>query len=376
MKWAPPELHFTLYGATSNIAERPIGHEITLSIGNQTGKFIPIVGADPSSVRQRLPLTVRYLLALQRYISSGRLRHLDVLDFHRIDPLVLFRNDPRPKNVMIHMDMIVIRQEGCDIGWRHAPWLYEALERRLFPRMDRVYCVRQTAIERYKRTYPNIADRFAFMPTWVDTMVFRPWSTDERQRLKERVARRLGIGAAQQILVTVGRLDRQKDPMLLLDTFESALNIRSDLHLVIIGDGILRPQVEERCLSTSLAKKVTLLGAQPPAEIADILRASDTFVLCSAYEGMPIVLLEALATGLPVVTTDVGEVRLVVQTGVNGAVVSERTASRLATAIVDTLASAASLRGAPCERAVEPYAPERVLSRIYDNHRRQGGTRK
>jgi glycosyltransferase involved in cell wall biosynthesis len=365
-------LDYTLFGATSDLVRRPAGRETDIYLGDRRVHFLPIVSADPSSTRATMPLTARFLYALQRYRRTGQLRQLDALDFHRIEPLALFRNDPRPKNVMIHQDMsAVLRDKNCDIGWRHAPRLYERMERWLLPLADRVFCVRQSAIERYRTTYAAFADHFEFIPTWVDSKVFYPLNRAEREELKARTSNRLGIATSAQILISVGRLDQQKDPLLLLEALKVAIVAQPNIHLVMVGDGILRPQVEAACRSKELTGRVSLLGARPPEEIADLLRAADLFVLSSAYEGMPIVVLEALATGLPVVTTDVGEVRLTVRNNVNGAVVTERAPRDLADAISDTLDRVDSLRGAACIQAVGPYMPERVLSRIYDNHRRQ-----
>jgi len=96
-------------------------------------------------------------------------------------------------------------------------------------------------------------------------------------------------------------------------------------------------------------------------------------VLSSAYEGMPIAVLEALASGVPVVTTKVGEVERVVRHMINGIVVREATPQSLGEGLCAALHRLKTLRGAPCERAVLPYRPERVLSRYYENHRRLAG---
>jgi glycosyltransferase involved in cell wall biosynthesis len=372
LKFAPADLKYTLFGATSDLTARPLGRSVPMPFAGENVGFVPIVSADASAVRGKMPLTLRYLFSLRRLFGTEQIQQLSALDFHRVEPLALFTKDRRPKNVMIHQDMSVIRDKDCDIGWRHAPWLYEWTESALLPRADRVYCVRQSAVDRYRKLYPAIADSFTFLPTWVDTDVFRPaLSTVERQELRDRFAATTGISPSARLLVSVGRLDRQKDPLLLLDAFERALARRPDCHLVLIGDGNLRREVEARCQSSVLVGKVSLLGARRQTEIADWLRLSDLFVLSSAYEGMPIVVLEALACGLPVVTTNVGEVQLTVRTGINGMVVNERSPAALAEAILATLADLQSLRGAPCVQAVTEYVPERVLSRVYDNHRRQ-----
>jgi len=117
---------------------------------------------------------------------------------------------------------------------------------------------------------------------------------------------------------------------------------------------------------------VHFLGVRPPPEIAEILRAADLYVLCSAYEGMPIAMLEALATGLPVVSTEVGEVRLVIQEGSNGRISEAREPKAFAGAILRGLSDADAFRGAACEQAVSRYHPEPVLENIFANHRLQG----
>jgi len=314
------------------------------------------------------------MLAVRRLARSGALDNFRVLDFHRIEPLVLFKNDRRPKNVTLHQDMSVLRDPQADILWRHAPWAYEWLEKRLLGRVDRIYCVRQSAVERYRRLYPLLAQRFVFTPTWADTSVFSP-AASESERLQTRVSvrRELAVPSDAEVLIFVGRLDRQKDPLLLLEAVSDTLARRPKVHLLIVGDGVMRPAVEAAAQRQPLAGRVSLLGARAPSAIARLLRACDLFVLSSAYEGMPIAVLEALATGVPVVSTDVGEVRLVVRDRVSGIVCHDRSAAAFAAAVCEALEAVESMRGRPCEAAVERYHPEQVLQQIYDNHRQQVG---
>jgi glycosyltransferase involved in cell wall biosynthesis len=85
---------------------------------------------------------------------------------------------------------------------------------------------------------------------------------------------------------------------------------------------------------------------------------------------MSISVLEALGSGTPVVSTDVGEVRRVVQPGVSGRVVAERSATALAEGMNATLAETPRLAGRTCVEAVAPYTAPRVLEPIYENYRR------
>ena len=83
--------------------------------------------------------------------------------------------------------------------------------------------------------------------------------------------------------------------------------------------------------------------------------------------------LEALGTGLPVVTTDVGEVGRAVKSGINGSVVTERTGSGMADGIAACLTRLASLSGKPCSDSVAEYVPERVLAPVFQSYRALAG---
>ena len=142
--------------------------------------------------------------------------------------------------------------------------------------------------------------------------------TQERLALRQRC----GLDSKARIIVTVGRIDTQKNPHLLLDAFTLLTKTRNDVALGFIGDGVMRQTLEARVDELGLGGKVYFFGLRPPSEIAGILRAADIFALSSSYEGMPMALLEGLGSGLPVVTTDVGEVRKVVSDK-SGAIVRE-----------------------------------------------------
>jgi glycosyltransferase involved in cell wall biosynthesis len=373
LQWAPEDLDYTLIGASSDLTARPVGRELTAHASGRAFRVLPIVAVDAAARRQKVPLIVRYCWALRKLIARGGLAQFDIVDFHRIEPIALLQGDRRPKNATIHQDMTVIRDANSDILWKHWPWLYETLEHRLFRHLNRVFTVRQTAVERYRAIYSDLADRFQFIPTWFDPEVFYPLPRDTRREdLRRQLLASLDGHAECKILISVGRLDRQKDPELLLHAFAHIVQRQPGARLLLVGDGILRPQLESMCQAEPLRGKVRLLGALPPREIARLLQASDLFVMSSAYEGMPFVVLEALATGLPVATTDVGELRLVVTHGVNGAICTDRSPQSFADTVSYCLSRLDSLWGEPCVKAVASFHPKIVLQRVYENHRQQG----
>jgi glycosyltransferase involved in cell wall biosynthesis len=109
---------------------------------------------------------------------------------------------------------------------------------------------------------------------------------------------------------TVGRADRIKNHVWLLDIFQLLLQRfpapQFDLRLAIVGDGPLLGTLRELVTSRGLADKVWLPGTR--GDVADILRGFSIFVLPSLSEATPVVILEAMASGLPVVATRVGGV--------------------------------------------------------------------
>jgi glycosyltransferase involved in cell wall biosynthesis len=157
---------------------------------------------------------------------------------------------------------------------------------------------------------------------------------------REVARRRLGLDACAAVVGYLGRLSRQKNPRLLLEAF-ARLGGRPQLRLAIAGDGELEGAMRSAARDLAIAERVHWLGHRPAAEV---LPAFDVFALPSNYEGMPYVLLEALAAGLPIVATDVGGVRLAVREGENGHVVSRPCPDEFAAAVE-------KLIGSPDQRA-------------------------
>jgi len=111
-------------------------------------------------------------------------------------------------------------------------------------------------------------------------------------------------------IVFVGRLSKQKDPLLLLRAFsELPPELKNKAKIVIIGDGPKREKLENFIKQSKLEEKIKLRGALPREKVFEMLRESDIFVLTSNWEGFPRTILEAMSFGLAIVASDVGGVR-------------------------------------------------------------------
>ena len=139
------------------------------------------------------------------------------------------------------------------------------------------------------------------LPNGIDLQAFTP-SSEARVRL------RLEWGLAENtfLWIAVGRIERPKNYSNLLHAFSNVLKVSSSTRLFIVGDGPLRRSCEDLSRDLKLEKNVQFLGIR--RDIPDLLNAADAYVMSSSWEGMPLVIMEAAATTLPVVSTDVGGV--------------------------------------------------------------------
>jgi glycosyltransferase involved in cell wall biosynthesis len=156
---------------------------------------------------------------------------------------------------------------------------------------------------------------------------------------------RESLGLNALTLLSVGRLVPGKGHALVV----RALQQIPDAELVVVGDGPERSAIEEAVKAGGLSGRVRFTGALPHAKLVEYYRAADVMVLASASEGMPNVVLEALACGMPVVATAVGGIPEILDRGV-GRVVAGREPPQIAAAINELCASM------PERAAVRGYA--------------------
>ncbi len=120
------------------------------------------------------------------------------------------------------------------------------------------------------------------------------------------------------MLMFVGRVVEQKGIGVLFDALDLLQDQAPDLELTVIGDGPDRAALERRAADRGLGDRVHFLGSKAPADVASLLTTADIFVLPSYAEGVPVVLMEALGTGLPAVASYVGGIPELVEDDVTG----------------------------------------------------------
>jgi len=136
----------------------------------------------------------------------------------------------------------------------------------------------------------------------------------------------------ETVIVHVGRFEPPKNHRLLLEAFSVASSKCSKLKLWLVGDGKLRSSVKEMVQNLGLRDRVLFLGTR--SDIPKLMACSDIFVLSSKWEGLPLVVIEAMAAGKPVVATAVGGVPELVENGLTGLLVPSDNANALAEALL------------------------------------------
>lgn len=152
----------------------------------------------------------------------------------------------------------------------------------------------------------------------------------------DRYAVRAHAGIGRRLLF-VGRLARVKGWGVLIESIALIRDSVADVHLTIVGDGPDRAVIEAEIHRRGLDQHITLVGYQTESEVAHHLSETDVFVLPSFAEGVPVVLMEAMASGVPAVTTRIAGIPELIADGSEGTLVAPGDVRAFAAAVNELL---------------------------------------
>lgn len=231
--------------------------------------------------------------------------------------------------------------------------IFMALERLLVRVTDVVVAISPAIRQQLLETYRiGRAAQYRVIPLGFDLQAFA--AIDAAARDAARAA--LAIPDAVPVIATVGRLTAIKQHDVFLDTVARLADRHPDLVALVAGDGELRDHLQARAARQGLASHVRWLGWR--RDLVTIYAATDVFLLTSRNEGTPVAIIEAMASGVPAVSTDVGGVRDVIDSGAVGLLAPPADATALAAAIERLLTDSAA------RRAMGDRARARVLDRF------------
>jgi glycosyltransferase involved in cell wall biosynthesis len=232
--------------------------------------------------------------------------------------------------------------------------------------VDHMTIISQAAADRFIRDRIVPRALLEVVPNGVDTERYRSVPAGTRERLRQS----LGLGR-EFAWLAVGRFEAAKDHPNMLRAFGRLTAEAGDAVLLLVGRGSLQAEIEALAGKLGLHGRVRFVGTRE--DVPELMSAADGYVMSSAWEGMPMVLLEAAAAGLPIVATRVGGNQEVVQEGVTGFLVPPGDDQALAAAMLGLMALPEAERRAMGARGQDHvrqhYGLGRVVGRYEDIYR-------
>lgn len=184
---------------------------------------------------------------------------------------------------------------------------------------------------------------------------------------RQSARRRVGLQPDRIYVTNVARFHPVKDQATLLSAFRTVATARPDVDLLLAGDGPMRGDLQRQTAQLQLTERVHFLGVR--RDVPAILDASDVFCLSSLSEGASLTLLEAMASALPVVVSNVGGNPEIVRHEQEGLLVERQAPAECALAILRILedrALADRFGQAGAERVSQRYRLDQTIARYYD----------
>jgi N-acetyl-alpha-D-glucosaminyl L-malate synthase BshA len=303
-----------------------------------------------------------------RLAREVRARGIEILHAHQYTPFfyaalarLLCRKAPR----------LIFTEHGRHFPDRVSP-LRRAANRLVFDHLaDAVNAVCAFSARAVARMDGFSGERIEVIENGIEVDRYGP-ATD-----RNALRRQLGLDPARRYVANIARFHPVKDQAMLLRAFAAVAAARPDADLLLVGDGPLRPELEKQVRELGIEGRVRFLGIR--SDVPDILRAIDVFALTSVSEAASLTLLEAMASAVPVVVTDVGGNPEMVRHGIEGLLVPRGDADAAAAAllrILDDSARAAEMGAAGRARVLERYQLEQTIHSYFRLYQRLASPRR
>lgn len=325
-----------------------------------------------------LPARRHSALALPLFLLEMARRRRDLLDLvkkHRIDVLqtqglgtldFLVMTLRRRRKIQVWWTIqnasFMVREEDLQsyrwlLGTKR--WAHRLLYRLGARIVDGVVAVSDETLRSFQDVAGDAGGKLTVVCNAVDVELY-PARVD-----RERLRAQLGFTPDDHLMTMVGTFKRQKGHRYLVDAAVSVAPIFSNLHILLVGDGELAVDIDAQVEAAGLRDRIHFLGTR--RDVAELLAASDSFVLPSLWEGLPVALLEAMASALPVIATSVSGTSQVMVPGMTGWLVPPAEPGALADAMRELLSDrdrAAAMAAAARERVASRFSARAQAERL------------
>jgi glycosyltransferase involved in cell wall biosynthesis len=325
-----------------------ISTDITASeLGNYKINHIPI--------KVRRQTSIAFLARLLVKAPFLGLSKNSIIHTHRPDfmfPFVLFNRRNKKVCTLHGPPEIGIKTRKHGLVWR----LYSVLEKLSLNHIDRYIAVNREAMDYYTEKEPRLTGKISVIPVGIDCNKFKPL---DREVMREKY----GFNQKDTVILFIGRFSVEKGLDLLLKAFSEVRAAVPTAKLVLLGSGPDKENLE-KIITDKKIEGVTFMKPVLHNQIPDIMNCANVFALCSLYEGMPTVVLEALACGVPVVATDVGDVSCVVKDGETGILVKERNSNQIGDGLLRVIKMGRESYSQKCIEAAGAYSWDNVTEKV------------
>jgi CDP-glycerol glycerophosphotransferase len=280
--------------------------------------------AGPLERKKEVPWSA-YRRELRRLLGDAKIDcYVDFSGYSKFWAMLFASAEAGRKSIYQHNDMLAEYQKK-----KHQNSFNVIFH--IYDRFDRVICVgkhtRDINVANMRPFLQDAARRIVVVHNCIDSEAVNApdlsevrigdtkyWIVEQKRgsgSLDVKLARRPKKG--EKIFVTLGRLWPEKDHKKLIEAFAQVYARHPEVRLYILGEGVLRQELQEQVAHLGLEDAVFLAGHIPSP--FPLLRESDCFVLSSNYEGQPMVLLEAMTLGMPILCTDIPGTRSAVECG-------------------------------------------------------------
>lgn len=298
-----------------------------------------------------------HILAMLRFISLLKREKVSVLHTHMYSA----SRFGRIAGVLARVPVMIATDHGHD-PWK--TWRHTAFDRVLLRYTALRIGVSQDVVDLIKARENPPPEKLAMIPNGVDPERFKAGEIE-----RNAVRAELGISDDAVLVGAVGRLAEPKALHVLIEAVSHLVKRVPQARLVLVGDGPLKPELEKQAAGLGVSDRVLFAGTR--MDIPAVLAAIDVFAISSKREGLPVVLLEAMAGGRPIVTTKVGGIPEVVRDHQEALLVPPDAPAALADAMSEIISDpelAAELGRRARERVSSEFsiaATARKLEQVY-----------
>jgi len=270
---------------------------------------------------------------------------------------------------LARIPVIIHTVHGWGFHEYQKPWagfLFKFLERTTLLITDKLIVVTRRDIDKGLKANIGTPDDYTLIRSGIELAAFA-----NPLRPRQTVRKEFGIPMDAVVIGTVTRLSPQKSPLVFIEAAHIISNTHPNVYFLVVGDGPLRNDVEQRIKELKLGDRICLTGLR--RDVPDLLSACDIFTLSSLWEGLPRVLPQAMANGLPVVASAIDGSREIIQDAVNGRLFPPGNHTIMAKTLIELIEDPGMAKNLAAQghKSVEEYDVNRMVDKITDLYRHQ-----